>query len=313
MLHKKSINKNIIGMLLAISGAALWGIDGIVCQFLYQQAKIPLPWLMGIKMFGAGMILLFTSLIIEGKECFAVWQTRQSRVKFLIYAILGLTGDQLAYSMAIKVSNAAMATILQCLGIVFVIIYSSIFLNQLPNRARIIAMLFALVGTWLIVTRGNFSQISLDKQTIFWGLLLALCASANNILPVNLLKKYSSLSLMGWAMVIGGILFSLRQPAWVNPPHVNLTVLVGIIFSTVMGTAVAYVCILASLNFITSTEVSILNTVEPLTAVVLGFLFLNLFLNWAEILGSLAIVSTTFILAFSDRNTQERLDKHNAK
>ena len=52
------------GILLAITGALCWGIQGPISQFLFQDAHFSPSWLMSVKMPLAGiLILLFTKFI----------------------------------------------------------------------------------------------------------------------------------------------------------------------------------------------------------------------------------------------------------
>ena len=83
----------------------------------------------------------------------------------------------------------------------------------------------------------------------------------------------------------------------------------GIAFTSIVGTGLAYVIFVTSLKYITATEATVLNTFEPLTAVVLGFLFMGLQLNWAEILGAVLILDTTVILAFDNQSASSQKKK----
>ena len=47
------------GAFLAITGSLLWGIMGVACQYLLQDKGISAIWLVNMRMFFAGIILLF--------------------------------------------------------------------------------------------------------------------------------------------------------------------------------------------------------------------------------------------------------------
>lgn len=302
----KRKNKHLFGIFFAILGAVLWGVDGIVSQFLFQRTPINLIWLIGIRMFVSGILLLVIAYFLEGSAIFNVWREKGSIFAMLLYAIVGLSGDQLTYSMAINVSTAAMATILQSLSVVFVVIFSAFIFRQFPNGLRWLAIVMATLGTWLLVTKGSFNHIELNAPTLAWGLAFAVCAALNNVLPVKLVASFGSFPVMGWGMLIGGLIFGCFHPIWVGAPHFTLPTFAGIAFTSIVGTGLAYVIFVTSLKYITATEATVLNTFEPLTAVVLGFLFMGLQLNWAEILGAVLILATTVILAFDNQSASSQ-------
>nr|WP_252904420.1 EamA family transporter [Secundilactobacillus silagei] len=68
--------------------------------------------------------------------------------------------SQFSYFMAIKHGNAPTATILQFLGPIFIIIYVAIRHWRMPRRIDVISMLIALLGTYLLVTKGSFDSFS---------------------------------------------------------------------------------------------------------------------------------------------------------
>lgn len=69
------------------------------------------------------------------------------------------------------------------------------------------------------------------------------------------------------------------------------------LFLIFIGTALSYYLFVKSLHLISATEATLLDTFEPLTAALLDFLIFKMQFNWAEILGSLLVISTVFILA----------------
>ena len=61
------------GAFLAITGSLLWGIMGVACQYLLQDKGISAIWLVNMRMFFAGIILLLADYFIYRKDFLAVW------------------------------------------------------------------------------------------------------------------------------------------------------------------------------------------------------------------------------------------------
>ncbi|MCP0886532.1 DMT family transporter [Ligilactobacillus sp. WILCCON 0076] len=285
------------GILYAIIAAVLWGLTGLLSQYLFQKTDVTISWSMGVKSILSGLLILAISYNHDGNHIFSIWHQKKDIASLLVYGLIGLAGVQVTYSLTVLTSDAAIATIIQMLGIIGVIIYSTIFFKQRPRRQEYIAIILSLLGTWLLVTRGHLTELALSKTTVIPGICLIFCSAGLSVLPFNLLRKYSSLIILGWGLLIGGVCFEIIHPFWINPPQPTLIKIIAIILITFVGTALAYLLYLHSMNYINSTVASLLDTFEPLTAALGTVFFFNAHYNWAEYVGSFFILSTVFVLA----------------
>lgn len=289
--------KPTLGIIFATSAAILWGFTGLLSQYLFKETDVTVWWLMGVKTVISAIIILLAAYQKEKKIIFEVWHHPKDFLSMAAYGLIGLAGVQLMYSLTVYDSNAAIATILQTLGVIGVIIYSALIFRQRPRRQEYIAVVVALIGTFLLVTRGAGLSLALSPATIKDGSLLILCSTGLAVLPVRLLKSYSSLTILGWGMLIGGLAFELVHPFWLGLPAFSWVNIICIILITLIGTTLSYLLFLDSMNYINSTVAALLDTFEPLTAAIGTLVFFNASYNWAEYLGSFLILSTVFILA----------------
>ena len=286
------------GVIYAGLAGIFWGMAGIASEYLFQDQHVSVYWMMGVKMSLSALTLLGLAYYLDGKKIFLV-----------LFSILGLAGVQFTYSMTVNYSNATVATIIQTLGILPVIFYSAIIFKQLPGRKQWIATITALIGAWLLVTKGSFNQLAISKEAIIWGIFLMLTQAGNSVLPVDLLRRHNPTTISAWAMLVGGIVFEFIHPVWKSVPKFTPAITLNMLFLIFIGTALSYYLFVKSLHLISATEATLLDTFEPLTAALLDFLIFKMSFNWAEILGSLLVISTVFILAIG---TEENKDsKHN--
>lgn len=96
-------------------------------------------------------------------------QKKRDAALLVGFALFGMVPSQFSYFMAVKYGNAPTATILQFLGPLFIIIYLAIANWQLPRRIDAISMAVALFGTYLLVTKGQFTSLQLAPPAIFFG------------------------------------------------------------------------------------------------------------------------------------------------
>lgn len=252
---------------------------------------------MGIKMTVAGVLILLFAKLVKHQPVLSLWKDQHYLWMFLVYAILGLAAVQYLYLVTVKASNAGTATILQNLGTVLIVIFTIIIYHRFPTKCEATAVLVALLGTWLLVTRGHLTYLSISKKALFLGLLLALSGALQTMLPVPLLKRFSTLMVVGWAMIVGGIIFTAIHPFWLRPPRFTLGCVVGVAFIVLFGTMLSFICFISSLNYISPTVAGMLDTFEPLSATTGAILFLGTSFNGPELVGGVLILSTVFILA----------------
>ena len=291
------LSRHSLGIILAIVGSLCWGIQGPVSQFLFQDAHYSPEWLMGIKMTISGILILLFAKLIKRQPILSLWTDRHHLWIFLAYAILGLAAVQYLYLVTVQVSNAGTATILQNLGTVLIVIFTIIIYHRFPTKYEAMAVLVALIGTWLLVTKGHLMYLSIGKSTLCFGLLLALAGALQTMLPVPLLKRFSTLIVVGWAMIVGGLIFTALHPFWVRSPHFTLGGVIGVAFIVLFGTMLSFICFISSLNYISPTVAGMLDTFEPLSATAGAILFLGTSFNFPELMGGILILSTVFILA----------------
>ena len=126
------------GILLAALASGSWGISGTVLQLISQNLAIPAPWMLSMRTFSAGVLLLAISLVLYGKKTFAIFADKRSALSVITYAIFGLMANLLTFYYAIQTGNASMATILQYLAPLFVVL-GSVVRGQRPIRSDVLA------------------------------------------------------------------------------------------------------------------------------------------------------------------------------
>jgi drug/metabolite transporter (DMT)-like permease len=111
-----------LGILLAITGAALWGTSGTAAEMLYQNPNINTFWLVDVRSWLAGASLLLISLVHKGKGTFAIFKNPRDLLYAALFSMLGITGAQFTYFYTVAASNAPTATVLVFLAPVLIIL-----------------------------------------------------------------------------------------------------------------------------------------------------------------------------------------------
>ncbi|GAP03394.1 permease of the drug/metabolite transporter superfamily [Fructobacillus pseudoficulneus] len=289
------------GILFVVIGCIFWGGSGTVAEYTFSHSAIPALWLVGIRLFFAGLLLLLWFGITKGaKEVFSIWGDRRSATLIILFAFLGMLPSQLSYFMAIRFGNAPTATVLQFLGPIFIILYLTVAQHRWPSRTDSISVLIALLGTALLVTGGDFTRLSLAPLALFWGIAAGLGQASYTLLPRLLLDRFDGRLVVGWAMLLGSL------PFWPylltkKVGHLTTASTLSVGFIVIFGTMLAYLFYINSLNYIEPTVTGMLSSVEPLTATFLSVVFLKTDFSAVQFIGGLLVISTVFLQALPQK------------
>ncbi|MDR7639816.1 EamA family transporter [Staphylococcus argenteus] len=283
------------GILLAITGACLWGLGGTVSDFLFKHHNIDIDWYVTARLVISGIFLLIMYKMMQPKRSiFSVFQDRQMLGKLLIFSIL----VQYAYMASINTGNAAIATLLQYIAPVYIIVWFVLRGVAKLTLFDVLAIVMTLVGTFLLLTNGSFSNLVVNPASLFWGILAGVALAFYTIYPSELLNRYGSILIVGWAMLISGIAMNLRHPIWqINISEWGLSTILFLLFGIIGGTALAFYFFIDSLQYISAKETTLFGTVEPVVAVIASSLWLHVAFKSFQIVGIILIMILILLLS----------------
>lgn len=284
------------GIMLVVTAALFWGVSGTIAQYLIEHG-FTINWLVSIRLTVSGILMLFYAHVIKKQRIWDIWKVKFDAVRLLLFSVFGMLAVQYTFFAAIEHSNAATATVLQYLAPILIVCYAAIKLRRIPKAKELIAILFAVVGTFLLVTQGSFSSLSISGTALFWGISSAVALAIYTLSPQNLLAKWGSIQVVGWSMLIAGVLFSLYHPPWKFAGEITVATMTAVVFMVIFGTLLAFNFYLASLKYITPSETSLLACIEPLSAAVLSVVWLQVKFGVVEWIGALCIIGTVTILS----------------
>ena len=296
------------GNLLAVFAASLWGISGACAQYVFEQKGLRIDWLVTVRLLIAGVLLLLLASWQRPSQVMAVWRPAYSARQLLAFGVLGMLGVQYTYFAVIEHSNAAVGTVLQYLGPTVIAVYLAVVFRRWPSRLELLAIVLAMLGTVLLVTHGEIGVLQISLEGLLWGLSSALALAFYTVQPVALLKRHDSAVVVGWGMLIGGLAFV----GWSQPWHISGTwdsgTYLAVLFIVVLGTLVPFYCYLLAVKTIGPQRTSLLACAEPLAAALVSVLWLNVAFGWLDVLGSLCIVLTIYVLAREKQSEQSGSD-----
>lgn len=281
------------GIGLILSGAMLWGASGPMMEWLLGHFAISVPFFLTVRLIVAGLLVLFVVRLQKG-EVLTIWKDPAWRRRLIIFGIFGMLAVQFTFVATIEASNATVATLLQFIGPVYIILYVSWKLKRRPPAYQVVGMIGTLAGLVLLLTNGNLSQLAISGEALFWGITVGIAFAIYTVYPARLMQEWGVLIVVGWGMVIGGVALGLVSRVWTSDEWSQLLhpVVIGMTVAIIVVGTVAFILFLSSMNYITAVETSILSSMEPLTAMVISFFW------FSQLFGPLQYIGMVIMLVF---------------
>lgn len=291
----------IIGIILTLLGATLWGVSGTSVQFIGNFRNMNLEWLLTMRLITAGLLTVLYGWIRQGNAVFNVFRNWRDTLGLVIFGVFGMALCQYTYFRSIVIAGAGIATVLQYLAPSMIIIYLLVRYGKRPSTGEIISVILALVGTICLMGNNGFSFESFRSDVLFWGLLSAVGVAVYSVSPVRLLATYGTIPIVGFGMLLSGLVAA----ALFQQPHSYATwdvwTVVGCFNVVFLGTIVSFNAYLEGVKRIGAVSGSILSSIEPISAAFFGWALLGNQFNWVGILGMAMIIATVIIIALEKR------------
>ena len=283
------------GMLSTFVGGTLWGVNGVMGNYLFLH-----------RLILAGFLLLGYLYYKKGSKIFDILKNPKDLLQIVLFGLIGMLGTQYTYFSAIQFSNAAIATVLTYFGPTLVLIYMCLREKRKPLKYEIVSICLSSFGVFLLATHGDITSLQISFKALVWGILSALSVVFYTVQPESLLKKYGASIVVAWGMMIGGIFITFVTKPWnINVIFDFVTFLV-LMLIIVFGTIIAFILYLTGVNIIGPTKASIIACIEPVAATICAILFLGVRFDFLDLIGFICIISTIFIVAYFDKKTKAK-------
>lgn len=269
-------------LLLTASGPVVWGSTYIVTtEFLPGFEPVTVA---AMRALLAGLLLLMLARQLPS----GIWWLRS--------LVLGALNFSLFLSLLFVATYRLPGGVAATVGAIqplLVALLAPVLLGT-PLRARsVIAGLAGIAGVGLLVL-GPESR--LDGLGIAAALGAAASMAIGNILARRWRPSVSMVTLTAWQLCLGGLLLVPLVPLF-DPaiPLPNASNLLGLAWLSVIGGALTYTLWFRGIGRLSPVIVSSLLFLSPLTAVLLGWVFLGQSLNVVQLVGIGVICTSVWV------------------
>lgn len=275
-------NKKIAYLYLVITFCA-WGSLYVVSKFVL--GKIPVVTVLCLRYFIAAITLFFINNNIKENKI------ERKDIKYVL--LIGFAGYFLsvgAQLLGIKLSDASMASLVNSMNPITIMIFAAIILKEKLTIKKVICVILAVIGVYIIIgdVKGNGQTLG-----ILFSILSVILWSFVSVIVRRITQKYDASIITTYCMCIATACtfpFSIIELITTSNIQFDWSVVVSLLYMGIVCTALAYVFWNKSLSMIEAGTCSLFYPVQPMVSVILGMIFLGEQININFILGAVLII-----------------------
>ena len=280
-----------------ISAMLIFGSIGI----FVKNINLPSIEIAFFRAVIGSLFLLFSGLIMKKKMSLKLIK---ENILLLILSGVALGFNWILLFQAYKYTTISNSTLSYYFAPVFVIILAPVILKEKLTIIKILCVIAAMAGLFLIVSVGSSSLQGTYNHLL--GIMYGLSAAilyASVILMNKFIKNLSGFDSTLIQLTIAALVLlpTMIYQGNLNISNINSTTWIFIFIIGILHTGVAYLLYFSSIKKIKGQSIAILSYIDPISAVIMASLFLGETITFVKIIGGVLILGSTFL--------SERLDK----
>lgn len=287
--------KNIVAYLALAAVCILWGTTYLALRVGVSQFP---PFLFSVLRFLLAGPILIAIVILFGKAKLPAWNLiKEQAVGGLLMVTFGISMVTFA---EVEISSGVAAVICSMMPIYVILINLFVTKDEQPNYVILIGLALGITGIMLIFSEhlGEFSNPKYLKSIII-TFAANLCWAIGSVYTKKKNSATASNPFMnaGLQMVAGGVFLIPISIAFDNYSAIQWSnqVVFALGYLVLIGSVAAYACYFYAIGKLPITIVSLYAYINPVIAVILGWVILNEKLNF-KIMIAIAITITGIYL-----------------
>ena len=285
---------------LALVAAALWATLGLFYQGLEAYGLSRLT----IVFYRAALTAAVLFIAKYRRRSSWLRVARRDWLLFLLFGLIGVALFFVIYIDAIARIGMGMAAVLMYTAPAWVTLLSTIFFKERLGWLKVIAVLLAVGGCALVGQVYNLTSVRLNLLGILAGLGAGLTYGLYTLFSKVVQRRYTSWTTLTYALGLGALfMLPLQSPSDLVRAVTAPASLFWLLMLALVPTLGGGVAFNAALRRIPASSASIVATLEPVMATLLGWAFLDERLEMLQLLGAVLILAAVVILQLESRGT----------
>lgn len=280
--------------LLIAFAAVFWGLTGVFSIKFTQWGFS--PYEMGFLRTLFATVIITILAFIKDKNVFKLHKL-SDLAYFVIMGVPGFCGFNVAYTIAINETSMGVAGALFYTFPAFVTVFSIFLFNEKLNARKLFALIVTLLGCVLVTGAFETGGIIYSQKGILCGVFSGFAFAVYSVVSKLALKKYS----IATATIYTFLMASIALGFMTNTVTAFQKMVEGnaVLWMLLFAFVISILPHLAYLTGLQKTEAglaSIIATIEPVVAAILGVFLFGESITWAKILGIGLICGVILIL-----------------
>lgn len=286
----KQFKSRFLGYSYVTVAAIIWGSNGVIVNWVPYNAYA----VAFFRVLFASITLLPVVLLTRKSE--AISAAKSWRIMLSSGFLLALGWALLFHSM--KLIAIANAVLLDYTAPIFVALFAPLFLKEKLEKSTLLALAISVVGIVVISYEQNLQTSDLNDLNllgVILGLLAGLAYAGFIIVSKRALSSFSSQVVAFYSYSVASIfLFPFMIGTDFSP---GLTSWILLLVLGIFNTGFAVTLYLKGLGMVKAQKAVVFTYLEPASAVVFGFLFLNQQPTVLMLVGGFLILIAGYIVA----------------
>lgn len=283
------------GYLLVIIAAVLWATMGLFYKGLMATYALPA---LTIIFWRAAIAAAALFLLLLPRRRATLRIARRDWPLFLGFGAVGVAAFYALYIYAIDLAGMGVAAVLMYTAPVWVTLFSALFLGEKLTGRKAAALLLALAGCALVGRLYDVRGMALQLPGILAGLGAGLTYGAYILFSKGAAQRaYSPWAALAYALALGALfLLPFQAPAEVLRPLTSPGLALWLLILGLIPTLGGGVAFNAGLHHVSASNASIVATLEPVIAALLGWAVWGERLDAPQFLGAGLILAAVVVL-----------------
>lgn len=284
---------HLLGYGLVLVAAALWATLGLFYQGLSAHGLSSLT----IVFLRAAIAALMLFLALGWRRRGWLRLERRDWPMFFAFGLIGVAAFYVVYIHAIALSGMGVAAVLMYTAPAWVTLFGALLLGERLTKLKGGALLLACAGCVLVSRAYDLASVRLNLLGILAGLGAGLTYGIYTLFSKVAQRRYTAWTTLAYSLGLGALfLLPLQSPAdlvraLATPPLLFWLLALGLV--PTLGGGLAFN---AALRLVPASNASIVATLEPAIATLLGWVFLGERLEGLQLLGTGLIFAAVTIL-----------------
>lgn len=284
---------NKLSYIFIIIAAVLWGMIGLFIKQLYHYGLEPLQVVSLRAICAAVLLIIF--LLITNKKLLVI---KLADVKYFIgTGLLSFAFFNWCLFVAIKMTSLSVATILMYTAPAFVTIFSTILFKEKLNSIKILSLVLTFAGCVLVTGYFQGTGHRVSSLGILAGLGSGLGYALYSIFGKYALVKYDAMTIPAYTFIVAAVgLIPLTNFKEIAVSLTNVHVIFYVLALGLFSTVLPFIFYTKGLSKLESSKASLIATLEPVVASIIGFAVFKEQITLFKILGILLVITALIII-----------------